>query len=35
MKKEKKVKKIVSGRIIDGRRASTFGSCGNTRVLSK
>ena len=36
MKSKAKVKKLIkSGRIVDGRNASTFGSCKNTRILSK
>ena len=36
MKNQVKPKKlIVSGHVSDGKRASTFGSCKNTRILNK
>lgn len=29
----KKCQKLITGKIIDGNRASTFGSCNNTRIV--
>lgn len=35
LKGGEKMKKIISGQIKDGGRASTFGCCSNTRILKK